>query len=127
MYLLDTDTVIDAMRDHAPVRRHLAAISPDDVWISTITVAELWFGVEMTVDAQRLAATENFVRQAKVLPFDGNAAREYARVRVATRSRPIGVHDAMIASMAIARDFLLVSSNLREFSRVPGLRVESWR
>ena len=128
MYLLDSDTVIDVMRDHSPVPRRLAAISPDDVWISAITVAELWVGVHMTgFAAQRLAATENFLRQTKVLSFDGIAAREYARIRVATRSRPIGVHDAQIASIALARDLLLVSSNLGEFTRVPGLRVESWR
>ena len=128
MFLLDSDTVIDVLRGRARVIDRLARISPDDVSISAITVAELWLGVlKSGLSPRRVRATESFIEQTRVLSFDKDAARKHARIRLEITAQPIGPHDLQIAATALVHDMTLVSSNVREFTRVPGLRVESWR
>lgn len=127
-YVLDTDTVIDAMRGNERVTGRLAKISPTDVAISVITLSELWYGVlRGGLSEPRLSATQHFVRETKTLPFSRRSAMVHAKLRHAMRTQPIGPHDMLIAATALAASAVLVTSNTREFSRVPDLQVESWR
>lgn len=128
MYLLDTDTVIDLLHYSGNVSQRLSHVAPRDVAIATMTLAELRFGALNSTDARRnLNELDRLLVRIETIPFDARCAGIHADVRFAMRSQAIGQHDLIIAACALATDRTLVSSKLREFSRVPGLRVESWR
>lgn len=127
-YVLDTDAVVDLLRGRHAVRERVAALSPDDLGVSTMTVAELLFGAAMSSDPVR---SETEVRRlldvVRTHAFGQHAAAAHARLRRALRAKPIGPNDLVIAATAVALGATLVTSNVREFGRVPGLRVEDWR
>jgi tRNA(fMet)-specific endonuclease VapC len=128
IWLLDTNVLIHAVRGHPPdVRAHLRQESPDDVAVSSITIAELWYGAEKSDQAARKrAAWEAVLAPFQVIAFDRVAAEQHARIRHILRHKPIGERDLLIASIALAHDLTLVTHNAAEFSRVPQLRVEDW-
>ena len=128
IYLLDTNALIHAQKGHPPsVRAKLQQISPDDVAVSTVTLAELWFGIANSSNPTgKRAAWERVIEPWQVLPFDEDAADHHARIRWELRHNPIGDRDLLIAAIAASRDLVVVSQNVREFRRVPGLRVEDW-
>ena len=125
--LLDTDTTSYVFwhRDERARRRFLAH-SVGDVAISAITAAELLYGAALKASEQR--AVERALASIAIAPFDLRAARVYGEVRSALRRRgtPIGPLDTLIAAHAIALGIPLVTNNVREFGRVPGLKVENW-
>lgn len=128
-FVLDTNTCIYALKREGRVVEHLRDHSPDDLGVTIITVAELWFGAH---ESARPAATRRemdaFLEPLEVLPFDRAAAETYARSRLALErtGRPIGERDLLIASMALARGLAVVTHNVSEFARVPGLKSEDW-
>ena len=128
IYVLDTDTVIDALQGFGGVAARLQSVSPEDVAISSITVSELRYGVIGSRNAgYGLAVTAAFIDKVSVLPFALSAALIHAELRLALRSQPIGYNDMIIAASTLAVPATLISSKTREFARVPGLKVESWR
>lgn len=127
--LLDTNIVSTMMRDpRGPVRRQIEERVHGDVAISIVTLAELRFGAEKANSTRLRAAIDALISYLPALPFDAPADLAYARIRAALEiaGRPIGPNDLLIAAHAIALDVVLVTANIREFSRVPGLRVENW-
>lgn len=127
-WLLDTNMLIFAARDRPrEVRRRLLEVSPDDVAVSSIAIAELWFGAEKSDDPpRRRAAWSKLLEPYPVLPFDRAAALEHARLRYLLRRSPIGERDLLVAAIASANRLRVVTNNLAEFTRVPGLLVEDW-
>ena len=130
MYLLDTNILIDILRrPNSPALRHLIRLEPQEVAISTISLAELEYGVHKSSDparnAQRLIEA---CTPLTVLPFDNEAAEMYGKVRaqLETKGTPIGPMDTLIAAHALALNATLVTNNAREFKRVKNLRVENW-
>ncbi len=128
IWLLDTNVLIHATRGRPPgVRAHLQRQSPDDVAVSSITIAELWYGAEKSVNpARKREVWRAVIGPFQVVAFDRDAAEHHARIRYLLRHRPIGERDLLIASIALAYDLILVTHNAEEFSRVPRLRVEDW-
>ena len=129
-YLLDTNTCIAAMRNHPKVVLRMAAASPIDCAISTIVIFELYTGVEKSAHPiKERTKVETLVQNYPDLPFDPAAAMEAAWVRALLegQGRPIGPFDTLLAGQALARGLILVSANVKEFSRVPGLTVENWQ
>ena len=127
IYLLDTDICVWAIRGRGPASARVRALSPDELAVSSVTEAELWFGVLRHGAPANRIATEAFLEEVgTVIPFDSDAARRHASLRFATRAQPISEHDLIIASIAVASGLTLVTGNVREFSRVPGLKVEDW-
>lgn len=128
IWLLDTNVLIHAVRGRPPgVRGQLQQQSPDDVAVSSITIAELWYGAEKSSSpARRREAWKSVIEPFQVLAFDRDAAEQHARIRHHLRHRPIGERDLLIAAIALAHDLTLVTHNAAEFSRVPRLRVEDW-
>lgn len=127
-YVLDTDTIIDVLRGIPPVVRRLAGVSPDDVGVASMTVAELRYGALVSRDpARSLAETARLLEQLTLLAFGARAAALHGDIRYALRGRQVGPHDLVIAATALAAGAAIVTSNTREFERVPELRVESWR
>ena len=101
--------------------------SPDDVATSCVTVAELWYGTAKGDDPERLRwLWARFLDSFDVLPFDRSGAEQHGELRFVLRHSPIGERDLLIASIALACDLTLITDNSAEFSRVPGLRTESW-
>lgn len=128
-YMLDTDICIYLINDRpASVRKRLAALEPGDAGVSSITVAELVYGVAKTRSVRNQAALEGFLLPLEIAAFDLDAAMAYGEVRagVERKGTPIGPLDMQIAAHAIALDVILVTNNQREFSRVAGLRCENW-
>jgi len=128
--MLDTNTCIFTMKRQPPeVKRRLTRIPIGDVGISGIVAAELWYGVTQSAkkkhNEESLAQFLNFLA---VEDWPAEAAPEYARIRSHLRKEglPIGAMDLLIAAHALVTGTILVSDNVGEFRRVPGLRVENW-
>ncbi len=128
-YLLDTDTVSFVMRkyDQRLVDRFLR--TPKGDWaISSITYAELLFGIEplSALSPARLRFND-FIRDANILDRPAHAAGHHAEIRYRTRNQPLNHCDIFIAAHAIALDSILITNNTRHFSRMAGgLRYENW-
>lgn len=129
-WLLDTDTCIAIIRRRPEgTIRKLGGKSIGQIGISSITLAEMNFGIARSSRPQQAAeALEEFLMPLEIAAFDEAAAREYGPVRAATAraGTPIGPLDTLIASHALALDAILVTHNTREFSRVKSLRLEDW-
>jgi tRNA(fMet)-specific endonuclease VapC len=127
--LLDTDitSYLFARRDEQ-VRRRFTAFAIGEVGISAITAAELAFGADRNGSKRNREAVDRALRSLVVAPFDAAAARTYGGIRTILQHRgsPIGPLDMLIAAHAVALDVPLVTNNVREFRRVPDLRVENW-
>lgn len=128
-FLLDTNTCVYAIKRWPGVMERLHSLTPEDVAVSSITLAELWFGAAKSSKPVRTrASVDAFLRPFHVLAFEREAAAAYAeiRLRLERTGRPIGEHDLLIASIARSRRLTVVTHNVREFARVSGLRVEDW-
>jgi tRNA(fMet)-specific endonuclease VapC len=129
-YLLDTNMCIAAMRYHASVLQRLAAVSPADCAVSSITTYELYAGIEKCADPTKEWTKVNLLlTTVSELVFDGQAAREAGRIRARLESQGcmIGAYDVLLAGQARSAGLTLVTANVGEFSRVPGLNWENWQ
>ncbi len=128
-YLLDTDTVSDLVRNpQGAVSRRIAAVGQRRVATSVVVAAELRFGARKR-GARRLTAQLNAILgPLEVLPLAPPADEHYAVIRhdLERSGTAIGPNDMLIAAQALALDATLVSGNVREFSRVPGLKTDNW-
>ncbi|QIN77952.1 PIN domain-containing protein [Rubrobacter marinus] len=128
--LLDTNICIYLIRGRPPeALRRFEGYAVGEIGVSSITVAELHFGVSKSRQPEKnRQALEQFLLALEIVGFDGNAAVAYGRIRAELEAKgtPIGPLDTLIAAQAIALDSTLVTNNIGEFSRVPGLEVEDW-
>jgi tRNA(fMet)-specific endonuclease VapC len=125
--MLDTNAVSSLMRQPTgPVYARIAA-HPTAV-ISIITLAELRFGIAKVNSSRLQVSLHGLLRYLPVLPFDVPADTTYATLcaHLEQKGAPIRPNDLLIAAHAIALDMILVTANIGEFSRVPGLKVENW-
>jgi tRNA(fMet)-specific endonuclease VapC len=128
MYLLDTNICIYIIREKPPsVLTRFSKIKPGDVGISVITLCELEYGVENSSNRDKNKEALNlFVLPLVVFSLTVPVGEEYGRIRYASRKNQIGAYDLLIAAHAIQLGFTLVTNNIREFQRIPGLRCENW-
>lgn len=123
---LDTNVCIDLLRGKV---RGLRLPGYPQCRLSSIVVAELWAGVCKSQDPDRHRRTLTaFLELFEVVPFDDEAARHYGEIRAHLESagRPIGPLDQLIAGQVRSRAATLLTANLREFQRVPGLKCMAW-
>lgn len=128
-YLLDTNIVIYVIKRRPVQVLEIFNRNHGRMAVSAITLAELAHGVEKSSDpARNLAVVEDFIGRVTVLSYDDKAAWHYGGIRAALEKSglPIGVNDLHIAAQARSQGMTLVSNNLREFERVPGLLLENW-
>jgi tRNA(fMet)-specific endonuclease VapC len=129
-YLLDTNICIYIAKGQPTAVRHkFEALSMQQLAMSTITVGELRFGAEKSQSRERALATlAQLVQMIQPCALPVSAAEHYGHVRatLSQQGLPIGNNDLWIAAHALAEGWTLVTNNTREFSRVPGLRVENW-
>lgn len=130
MWMLDTNICIYLMKQQpAGLIRRMRDIDLSTIRISSVTVAELQYGVARSArQEQNALALAVFLAPLQVEPFHDAAAAAYGPIR-ATLERagtPIGSMDLLLAAQAVASGYTLVTNNVREFQRVPGLKVENW-
>jgi len=129
-YLLDTDTAIEVLRGrNRPVIERLAASPREDIALSVVTVAELFFGAHRSRNVSgNLELCRGFCGSFEILPLTMTAAELSAGIRASleTGGQRIGPHDVLIAGIALADNRVLVTHNSREFGRVLDLEIEDW-
>jgi len=129
VYVLDTTTVLDYFRGKGSVAANLLALPPSEIALPAIVAYEVWVGVLGSQNAKRRQAQyEQFLATVEVLPFDSAVSRRAPELRQTLErgGEGIGPMDTLIAATALAHNATLVTRNVREFGRVPGLQVVDW-
>ncbi len=130
MYLLDTDICSYVMKRSAPsLIERVCTFSPGELRVSAITVFELEYGANRSGRYETLMTIiQAFLRNVEILPFTVEAAHHSGKIRneLERQGKTIGAYDLLIAGHAQATNAVLVTNNVREFSRVKQLNVENW-
>jgi len=128
--MLDTNICIYIIKKRPlSVLNRFSTIPRDEICISVVTSTELQYGVEKSSSKRfNQGILDDFLLRLTVLSWDEDAAMQYGKTRVFLEKKglPIGNMDLLIAAHALSQKYILVSNNLGEFERVPGLRHENW-
>ena len=129
-YLLDTNICIYTIKKKpAVVLKRVVSKQPGQIAISTITLAELEYGIARShyPDRNRVALLE-FLLPFTILDFDQAASAEYGHIRssLESKGKPVGPMDLLLAAQARSHGLVLVTNNEKEFKKVEGLRIENW-
>jgi tRNA(fMet)-specific endonuclease VapC len=128
-YMLDTNICIYVMKNYPQKLREKFNSLAEQLCISSITLGELHYGAEKSARrVENLTAIENFGERLDVLQFDAKAAMHYGQLRAELEraGTPCGPHDMQIGGHARSEGLIVVTNNMREFSRMPGVRTENW-
>jgi len=129
-YLLDTNILIFLLRGMRPaLRQRLAGFAPGKLSVSVCTVAELVHGCHKSSDPRRnYLALLQFLLPYRILDWKNRDVESYALIRAGLEKMgtPIGTIDTFIAAQARSRGLTLITNNVREFARVPGITIEDW-
>lgn len=130
MYLLDTNIISYWMRGDRQVIDRIKQHAPSDLVLSTITLAEILYGIEKSPmkKKERRLKIQQILSLLGMYSFDEAAAVEYAviRTQLEREGRVISERDTQIASIAMANKLILVTHNVKEFGRIGKLKVEDW-
>jgi tRNA(fMet)-specific endonuclease VapC len=128
--MLDTNICIYLIKKQPPsVLERFSTFPVGDIGISIVTLAELHYGVEKSRhQARNRTALDQFIAPLEVAEFDREASHVYGRLRAVLEETGtlVGGMDLLIAAHAVSLGTKLVTNNVREFRRIPGLRVENW-
>jgi tRNA(fMet)-specific endonuclease VapC len=128
-YMLDTNIVIYTIKNRPDQVRKVFKQHESQMCISAVTKGELVYGAERSSQPERnLADIEGLIARLEVAPFEDHASEHFGQLRAELYriGKPIGPYDMMIAGHARSMGLILVTNNMKEFERVPGLRVENW-
>ena len=128
-YLLDTNIVSDLMRHPSgQVAARIRQVGQTIVFTSVLVIAEIRFGLAKRPSRSLESQFNAIVTKLHTLELASSADEHYALLRchLERKGNPIGNIDMLIAAHALSLDFVLVTANEREFSRVSGLKVENW-
>lgn len=129
-YILDTNICIYIIKKKpAIVFNRFKELTPGTVGISSITLAEMQYGIDKSAKPiQNQEALNQFLLPLEILDFNSSAAIEYGKIRSAleTKGTPIGSLDMLIAAHAKSVGSVLVTNNTKEFGRITGLKIENW-
>ncbi len=129
-YLLDTNICIYIIKKKPTlVFDKFRSLSIGSIAISSITLAELQFGIMKSSNPDKnQEALDKFLTPIEILDFGFYATIEYGKIRaeLERKGTPIGPLDTLIASHAKSLDLTLVTNNVREFERIDGLKIENW-
>jgi len=128
--MLDTNTCIAIIKRRPDtIQARLTDLSVDEVGISSIVAAELWYGVAfLQKKKQNETALKDFLDYVVVLDWPFEAGEIYGRLRANLKRKgtPIDAMDLLIAAHTLFLDAVLVTGNEKEFRRVPDLTIENW-
>ena len=128
-YMLDTNIVIYTLKNRPAKVRKSFEKHDGQMCLSSVSWGELIYGAEKSARVeQNLAVLETFAARLKIAVFDTLSAIHFGQVRaeLSQKGKTIGPYDMMIAGHARALGLVLITNNVRDFERVPGLRVENW-
>ena len=130
LYLLDTNVCIVYLKGKsANVRQRFDLLQRNNIAVCSVVKAELFYGSMRSNNSKKLLQTQKlFVEKFVSLPFDDRCIAIYGKIRarLAKAGTPIGSNDLLIASIALSHNLILVTHNIREFSRVEELKLEDW-
>ncbi len=131
MAILDTDCLVGLIRGHPDALRKLAVLAGrrESIATTAVNVAELFRGAHLARNSERaLSRVRAVLGPLPILPLDGPAAGEYGRIvaDLERRGRPVGHMDSMVGAISRLAGETIVTRNARNFSRIPGLPVDSW-
>ena len=129
MYVIDTNTLIYFFKGRESVSRKLLSIPPKEIGIPSVVVYELEVGIaKFRAPRKRLKQLEEMMSIITVLPFTVKEARSSAMIRAQLERKGllIGPIDMLIAGTALAHQAILVTHNVKEFTRIDKLQVEDW-
>jgi len=128
IYVLDTDTVSNIVRKHSPVIKKLINHENDEICISAVTSAELFYGLEKKNSQKLFNEARAIIGKCTIIDFDASQSELYGRIRVELEKSgtPLGDMDLLIACSAMSTGAILVSHNKKHFSKIKGLKVEDW-
>ncbi len=127
--LLDTNIAIYTLKNRPTKVREAFECHKGEFCLSSVSWGELVFGAERSTQTEHnLSIIEGFAARLEIAPFDALSAMHFGQLRseLASTERLIGPYEMMIAGHARSLGLILVTNNVREFERVPGLRVENW-
>lgn len=128
--MLDTNICIHLIKHRTEaLYARISTLPVENVTVSGIVAAELWYGVALSrKKRQNETALKDFLGYVDVLDWPNGAGNVYGRIRAYLKEKgtPIGAMDLLIAAHALFLDAVLVTDNIREFERVPDLKVENW-
>ena len=128
--IFDTTAIITIERSHESIDALIAGRREEFFGISIVTTAELLHGVERADTEERKLRRQAFVEKVieyfPAFPFDLTVSRIYARIwaGIARKGWTVGAHDLIIAATAISRDYAVATANIRDFEKIPGLKIE---
>jgi tRNA(fMet)-specific endonuclease VapC len=128
-YMLDTNICIYIIKNYPQALREKFNALAEQLCISSITLGELHYGAEKSARrVDNLTAIQHFVARLEVLGFEAKAAAHYGQVRAELERAgvPCGPHDMQIGGHARSEGLIVVTNNMREFGRMPGIRAENW-
>ena len=127
-YMLDTDTVSFLMRKNSFVIKNLIKHEDDEICISAISYAELCYGLEKKGSEKLFAEASAVMGKISIIGFDDSQSELYGKIRfeLEKSGRPLGDMDMLIAAAALSAGTILVSHNVKHFSKIRGLKVEDW-
>lgn len=127
-YMLDTDICSYIMREKPiEVLYRFESLEMEQVGISVITYAEFMYGIANSSNPKKhQQLIDSFVSHLDILTWERQAAEHYGQIRISLKSEPIGSMDMLIAAHALSQDRILVTNNIKHFSRVPELQIETW-
>lgn len=130
-YLLDTNACIEFINGkNKRIRERINAHDNDDIYLCSVVRGELIYGARLSAQPEKaLVINMAFIDLFKSLPYDDSAADAYSSIRADLRRKGqmIGANDLIIAAIAMSRNLVLVTHNLREFSRIETLMIEDWQ
>ncbi|MBS0634828.1 MAG: type II toxin-antitoxin system VapC family toxin [Verrucomicrobia bacterium] len=130
-YLLDTCVLSDFFKKDPSTIAHFEKISPSQLFVSTITVMEIEYGLKLHKEREIKIRPlwKSLLKYIQVVPFSVECAEAAATLRASLKSsgQLIGPFDILIAATGHAHNMVLVTSNMSEFSRVQSLKIENWR
>jgi tRNA(fMet)-specific endonuclease VapC len=128
-FLLDTNIISDLVKHpQGAVFENISRVGEENIFTSIVVACELSFSASKKGSEALTSYIESILDNIEVLPFEQPADEHYGNLRNALEKAGelIGPNDVLIAAHALALDAVVVTANLREFSRVPGLKVENW-
>lgn len=130
-YLLDTCVISDFVKGEVNTLKRIKNTSPSDIAVSTITIMEIQYCLTLNPKHAKIISPiiSDFLSQVNIIDFNRDDASQAAITRALLKQQgcPVGSYDILLAGIALNQKFIFVSSNVKEFNRVNGIKLENWR
>ena len=128
IYLLDTDTISHIVRNHPKAIKNLIKHEEDEICISVITYAELYYGLEKKGSERLFNEVRVITGKCRIIDFNASQSEIYGKIRLELEKSgtPLGDMDMLIAAAAMSEKAILITHNKKHFSKIRGIKVDDW-